>query len=92
MAKFKFTQKDFPEWELRTFCEEDESGYYHQEFMKMPKDYIKHKTHRLLASVDILKDAEYFIGTFSSNPGMFMGMRMDAERCLSVDGTPWRIW
>ncbi len=89
---FKKAQDDFPEWDLHTLCEEDEAGYFHQEFMKMPKHYIRRKTLRLFASVDILKDAEYFLGTFSSNPGMFLGMRMDPDRCLSVDGGKWTIW
>lgn len=89
---FQMAQKDFPDWELHSLVEEDETGYYHQEFMRKPKDYIYHKMVRLFASVDILKDSELFMGTFSSNPGMFMGMRMEAEKCLSVDGTKWRIW
>ena len=85
-------REDHPEWELHSLCEADEAGYFHQEFMRQPKDVIHRKTMRLFASVDILKNAELFMGTFSSNPGMFMGMRMEAAKCLSVNGSGWRIW
>lgn len=89
---FEKAKKNFPEWEMYSLCEEDEKGYYHQEFMKRSQEYIRRKTIRLFASMDILKKSEKFMGTFSSNPGMFLGMVMEESRCLSVDGSSWRIW
>lgn len=82
----------YPEWKIYTLCRQEERGYYHQEFMQRDKTWIRQQTLRLLASTDILARAEYFIGTFSSNPGMFMGMRMEPERCIDVDGRSWMIW
>jgi len=82
----------YPEWKIYTLCRPQEQGYYHQEFMQRDKTLIRQQTLRLLASTDILTRAEYFIGTFSSNPGMFMGMRMEAEQCIDVDGREWLIW
>lgn len=91
-AALQQARKDFPDWELHSLCEPDEAGYYHQVFMRQPPEFIHRKMLRLFASMEILKDAEYFMGTFSSNPGMFMGMRKEPERCLGVDGSNWCIW
>jgi hypothetical protein len=85
-------REQYPEWRIYTLCRPEEQGYYHQEFMKRDKSWIRQQTLRLLASTDILAGAEYFIGTFSSNPGMFMGMRMNLDKCIDVDGREWLIW
>lgn len=85
-------RREFTDWNIYSLCQEDEQGYYHQEFMKKDREYIKKKSLRLFASTDILSRSEYFIGTFTSNPGMFMGMRMDTSRCLGLGGTSWKIW
>jgi len=85
-------REHYPEWKIYTLCRQEERGYLHQEFMQQDKSVIRRQILRLLASIDILARAEYFIGTFSSNPGMFMGMRMEAERCIDVDNRNWMIW
>lgn len=83
---------EYPEWTLYTLCQEDERGYFHQEFMKRDPEFIRKQTLRLFASTDILRNSELFMGTFTSNPGMYLGMRMERERCLGVGGTKWRVW
>ena len=83
---------DYPEWTIYTLCREDERGYYHQDFMKRDPDFIREQTLRLFTSTDILRNSEFFIGTFTSNPGMYLGMRMNRERCLGVGNTSWRLW
>ena len=84
--------KEYPEWTLYTLCTEEEHGYYHQQFMQESPDFIRQQTLRLFASTDILRRSEFFIGTFTSNPGMYLGMLMDRDRCLGVGGSNWRIW
>jgi len=85
-------RKDFPDWQVFSLCEASERGYYHQDFMKTDPEYIRQQTLRLFASTDILRKSELFVGTFTSNPGMYLGMRMEPGRCLGVGGTIWRIW
>ena len=46
----------------------------------------------MFASIDILSRAEYTVGTFSTNPGMFLGMRMAKGKMIGVDYDSWMIW
>lgn len=85
-------RKEYPEWVIFTLCGEGEKGYYHQDFMKKDPAYIREQTVKLFASTDILQQSEFFVGTFTSNPGMYMGMRMDRDRCLGVGNTKWMLW
>ena len=45
----------------------------------------------LFATMEILNRAELFVGTYSSNMGMFMGMR-NPSICRGVDFDHWLIW
>ena len=83
---------NYPEWTFYTLCAPEERGYYHQAFTHQSKELIWDRHIKLFASVDVLAASDYFIGTFSSNPGMYLGMRMDAGRAYSVDIPAWRIW
>ena len=42
--------------------------------------------------MEILRASELFIGTFSSNMGMFLGMCMEKERVYGVDFDEWLLW
>jgi hypothetical protein len=47
---------------------------------------------KLLASIEIISNSKLFIGTFSSNIGMYMGMRMPSDKIISIDLPEWQIW
>ncbi|MCL1934361.1 MAG: hypothetical protein FWF53_11190 [Candidatus Azobacteroides sp.] len=85
-------QNQFKDWRIYTLCGKEERGYYHQNFLKNNRDIIKEACIRLFASMDILSRAELFVGTFSSNIGMFLGMRMDPTKVYGVDLEKWQIW
>lgn len=85
------TKKLYPEWSIYTLCKESETGYEHAQFKKEGKSTIKDAHLNLFASIDILSQSKYFIGTFGSNPGMFLGMKMDTQKTLSID-INWQIW
>ncbi len=85
-------RQDYSDWKIFTLCSARERGYYHHEFMKQSQPIIHEQTLRLFASMDILRNSELFFGTFSSNPGMYLGMRMERDRCLDVSGREWFIW
>ncbi len=84
-------KKDYPEWTVYTFCEDSEQGYDHKAFVKMTAERKRDKMVKLFASMEILASAKFFIGTYSSNPGMFLGMRMAKEKVHGVDFDSWRI-
>lgn len=82
----------YPAWQFYTLCQVDERGYFHYEFLKQSPEY-KFQAHlKLFASMDICAASARFIGTYSSNPGMFMGMRIGEERCYCLDYPRWLIW
>jgi len=80
------------EWDFYTLCDESEKGYYNKRFRKEKASVRRHKMINLFASMDILAEAEAFVGTFSSNPGMYLGMRRTSAQTFSVDIPEWKIW
>lgn len=81
----------YPNWNCYTLCESSEQGYFHADFIKQDSNYKKSRLIRLFASMDILAHSKQFVGTFSSNPGMYLGMR-NPEICTGVDFDNWVIW
>ncbi|MDR3339260.1 MAG: hypothetical protein LBT25_04030 [Candidatus Symbiothrix sp.] len=85
-------QNQFKEWNIYTLCGQEEKGYFFDDFLKNDKETIKNAYIKLFASVDILSKAEVFVGTFTSNPGMFLGMRMNPSKVYGIDLEQWQIW
>lgn len=85
-------KENYPSYTFYTLVEESENGYNHQEFIKRSANERKKAILKMFASVDILSRAEYCIGTFSTNPGMFLGMIMPKGRMIGIDFDSWRIW
>jgi hypothetical protein len=85
-------KKSYPNWNFHTLCQSQEIGYYYNEFKHSSAKEKRDSHIRLFASMLILELACHFIGTFSSNPGMFLGMRMLPEFCHGVDYNDWQIW
>ncbi len=85
-------KESYRDWEFFTLCSTSERGYIHSEFTKLDK-YQKYLQHlKLFASLDICAESDKFIGTYSSNPGMFMGMRIGEDKCACVDYDSWKLW
>lgn len=85
-------KKSFSNWDFQTLCTPAERGYDHSEFIKLDnrQKYLQHL--KLFASMDICAESETFIGTYSSNPGGFMGMRIGEEKCACLDYNSWVLW
>lgn len=69
----------------------DETGYNHNVFMKRSKEEKVRHFLNLFAQMEILNNAEKVVCTYSSNPGMFMGMR-HVGQTIGVDFKDWLIW
>lgn len=82
----------YPTWQFYTLCQTNEKGYYFNEFQRLETTEKKERHIRLFASMLLLEQACHFVGTYSSNPGMFLGMHMPPEKCHGVDFPEWRIW
>lgn len=84
--------RTYPEYTIYTLCAQDERGYFHQAFSKESPEKKRSQLIKLFASMDVLAGGEHFIGTFSSNPGMYLGMRMEEGKTHGVDLDEWTIW
>ena len=82
----------YSDWSFLSLCNVSERGYIHSEFNKKTKHerYLQHL--KLLASIDICAESDHFIGTYSSNPGMYLGMRIGEENCSCLDFDSWVLW
>jgi hypothetical protein len=89
---FTQLQIKYPDWKFYSLCTKEEIGYVHQNFKTIDSQEKRHQMIRLFASIEILNKSDHFIGTFSSNPGMYLGMRMNAENVHGVDFNNWTIW
>ena len=83
---------EYKEYVIYTLCNKDERGYFQEKFIKQDKEMIKRAHENLFASIDLLNNAQYFIGTFTSNLGIFLGMRMPQNKITSIDLDKWQIW
>lgn len=83
-------QHDYPQWKIYTLTTPNERGYFHSEFLqRMPADKKKDLI-KMFSAMEVLRKSELFIGTFSSNPGMFLGMCM--RNAYGIDYEKWLLW
>jgi len=82
----------YPHLSFFTLCTPGETGYIHQDFLKLAAPIRHFHLLNLFASIELLASSRHFIGTFSSNPGMYLGMRMNRHQVHSANDDPWRIW
>jgi len=85
-------KKSYPSYRFFTLVDKSERGYYHEAFVKKSSEIRNRLICKLFASVDLMSMAEYCIGTFSTNIGMYLGMRMPRGTMVGVDFDEWRIW
>ncbi|MDR0681835.1 MAG: hypothetical protein LBG15_08320 [Dysgonamonadaceae bacterium] len=77
---------------IYTLCGKGARGYFNDVFQKQNEEFKRRAHEKLFASVDILSRAYCVIGTFSSNPGMYLGMKMSKGKMVGVDLEKWQIW
>ena len=82
----------FSDWNFYTLTNPNEKGYEFSEYISKPVDDRRRDMIKLFASMEILRKSNFFIGTYSSNPGMFLGMCMEKEKTFGVDLVKWQIW
>jgi hypothetical protein len=72
---------------------EDDKGYFMGEFLSnYSKEEQKAKIIRLLAQVEVLKNARVFVGTYSTNVSVFIGMARNCHNCYDINHLEWLLW
>ena len=79
----------YPEWHFSTLCQKEEHGYFYKEYMNLNDEEKFSRLINLLSSVEILSNSVRFYGTYTSNPGMFLGMRMSKKNMVGLDRKTW---
>lgn len=82
----------YPDYKFYTLCGKNENGYSLSNFQAEGVLGRKDKYLNLFASIEILNNGLEFVGTFSSNPGMYLGMRMSKKQVHAIDFDKWIIW
>ena len=82
----------FNDWNFYTLTNPNEKGYEFLEYMSKPADERRNDMIKLFASMEVLRNSNYFVGTYSANPGMFLGMSMEKGKTFGVDLDKWQIW
>lgn len=79
----------YPNWTIFTLTEQSENGYVHAEFIKLSEIERKYKLVKLFTSIELIKDSIFFIGAYTTNVGLFLGMAMPFDRIISVQKKDW---
>lgn len=78
-------RRDYPDWTFHTLTRPDERGFvYKQAITDNTENWIK-----LFAAMELITQSQLFVGTVSSNPGMFAGMLMD--NFIYLDAPMWLL-
>ena len=85
-------KNNYPTHSFYTLCNENEKGYFHTDFEKVSNTQKRNDLVKLFASMDVLANSQLFVGTYSSNPGMYLGMRISNDKVKCVDFKNWCIW
>ncbi|WP_299291075.1 hypothetical protein [uncultured Mucilaginibacter sp.] len=88
----KELKSNYPDYKVYTYCQEDERGFSEGEYNLMSKEAKKTMTIKLITDVEILSRSSVFVGTLSSNVGIFVGMRRNAKLWYGIDANDWRMW
>lgn len=82
----------YPNYTFYTLTSPQNKGYDQRTFEKQNPEKRRENMYDLFADVELIKQSECFVGTLSSNIGMYLYMVMGAERCFGVDYAEWKIW
>lgn len=87
---FDQLRNDNPNYTFFTSTSPEETGNDTEKLFASPKDVIRNNLIEMFASVELFLHSELFIGTYSSNPGLFVGMQID-EKMIGMDYNNWFI-
>jgi len=82
---FQYFVHTYPDFQFYTLCKPYEFGYIHQEFISKPWSEQRGEYIKLFANIEILRGAEYTLGTLIANPSQFLNVIMPSERFSFVE-------
>lgn len=85
-------RKKYPEYRFFSLCQPSAAGYLQSDFDNQHGDHKMQHMINLFADIELLAEGELFIGTYNSNIGMFLGMKLGESRCRCLDFDSWKFW
>lgn len=82
----------FPNQVIYCFENQSDKGYFMEDFINNTIKEQKLKIVNLLAQVEIFRKAKYFVGTYSTNVGVFVGMARNCYNSYDVNNENWALW
>lgn len=89
---FQHLREKYPEWSFFTITKPEETGFNEYAYNGRNKYMKRQEMIELFATIEIMARSKLFVGTLSSNIGMYMYWRMPEGKCIGVDYKDWRIW
>lgn len=75
----------YPDYHFFTLTGKNKKGYQQNDFNDALPEMRYEETIALFADVEMLTEAELFVGTFSSNVGQYMLIRRNGKNCCMID-------
>ena len=82
-------KKKYLKWNVFSLTEPQERGYIHSDFIRLSKMDKEKQIINLLSSIEIIRCSNLFVGTFTANTGLFIGMSMPFEKVISIQKKNW---
>ena len=89
-ANYQYLVEHYPEFRFYTLCGSHERGYDFATFKAQPKSTQFAEYAKLLASMEVLSKCQATFGSYKTNPGMFLGMRI-GNRFVGIDSDRWLL-
>lgn len=90
-STIEYILKKYPQYTIYSLEKKSQRGYYQGRFDRLDTEQKRLELIPFLASIEIINNSEQFIGTYSSNIGMFVGMR-NPDITTGVDYKKWLLW
>lgn len=86
----ELVKEKYPSWNVSTLTFPYERGFVLKS-STADADRADKELVKVFASLEVISKALHFIGTVSTNPGLFLGMRMDPSKVHYIDSEDWII-
>jgi hypothetical protein len=83
--------ENYPELNFWTLTRPEENGYNHNLFLKRDWPQVQLELVKVFSSIHVMLESDLFIGTYSSNPGMFLGANLSNDKMVGLDSGNWII-
>lgn len=79
----------YKDYSIFSLVNKSEKGYIHGDFLKLSVSEKRYLLIKMFAAIELVCKSNYAVGTFTTNPGLFFGMRMSENKFFSLQKSSW---